>query len=31
MRLLTVQANHGTPNQFVDRYRYLVKNVYGFD
>jgi hypothetical protein len=31
MRLLTVQANHGTPNQFVDRYRYLVKNVYGFE
>jgi hypothetical protein len=28
LRLVTVQANHGTDAQFTDRYRYLVKNLY---
>lgn len=30
-RVLTIQANHDTDDQFMDEMRYLIKNLRGFD
>jgi hypothetical protein len=30
-RVVAVQANYGTDSQYADEYRYLIKNLRGFD
>lgn len=30
-RVISVQANYDTDTQYADEYRYLIKNLWGFD